>query len=82
MNPLSDYEVGLLTIFLHYRGDADMHARIFDKYGQVDPSAHRATPNRGLGLYFCRLAVEAHGGRIFLDDAGPVSFVFELPGKR
>ena len=37
---------------------------------------------RGMGLYFCRLVAEAHGGRIECEDApqGP-SFVMRLPGR-
>jgi signal transduction histidine kinase len=35
----------------------------------------------GLGLAFCRLAVEAHGGRIWVDDApgGGARFNLTLP---
>lgn len=38
---------------------------------------------RGMGLYFCRLAVEAHGGHITYtpNDAGP-SFTVRLPARR
>lgn len=42
--------------------------RVFDRFVQLDPHAsHRAS--RGLGLAFCRVAVEAHGGRIWVEDA-------------
>ena len=53
--------------------------RIFDKFGQGSEGAGRT--NLGLGLYFCRLAVEAHGGRIWVDssDALPTIFAIELP---
>ncbi len=35
----------------------------------------------GLGLAFCKLAVEAHGGTIGVSDAQPTGsvFAFELP---
>ncbi|HEY3298701.1 MAG TPA: HAMP domain-containing sensor histidine kinase, partial [Armatimonadota bacterium] len=37
--------------------------RIFDKYGQVDTRQSRRTKSSGLGLTFCKLAVDAHHGR-------------------
>ncbi|MCP3982268.1 MAG: response regulator [bacterium] len=43
---------------------------IFDKYRQIDARNSNETANRGLGLTFCRLAIEAHGGTIWVDD-GP-----------
>ena len=41
---------------------AEQQARIFEKFGQVEASLRRR--GTGLGLAFCKLAVEAHGGRI------------------
>ncbi|HWQ11684.1 MAG TPA: ATP-binding protein, partial [Roseiflexaceae bacterium] len=52
--------------------------RIFEKFGQVRGRKVRGT---GLGLTFCKLAVEAHGGRIWVESeegSGSV-FAFALP---
>ena len=51
---------------------------IFDKFSQLDPHSKIGT---GLGLAFCKLAVEAHGGRISVASTLGVgsSFTFELP---
>jgi signal transduction histidine kinase len=38
--------------------------RIFEKFGRVKGEAHSGQESTGLGLTFCRLAVEAHGGTI------------------
>jgi signal transduction histidine kinase len=60
---------------------SDMRERIFDPFVQVE-SKDRAVSRtgRGLGLTFCRLAVEAHGGRIWVEDANPGSaFCLRLP---
>lgn len=55
--------------------------RIFDKFGGVDSSGDHRRYSTGLGLTFCRLAVEAHGGRIGVEsEVGKGStFWFELP---
>lgn len=51
---------------------------IFTKYFRAPGETGRGT---GLGLSFCRLAVEAHGGRIWVDSApgGGAAFHVELP---
>ena len=56
----------------------DQH-RIFDKFARVQRTA---TPKGlGLGLAFCKLAVEAHGGRIWVESGpnGGAAFHFTLP---
>ena len=53
--------------------------RIFDKYAQVDSKLRRS--NIGLGLYFCRLVAEAHGGRVQVEETPqlPTVFAFSFP---
>jgi signal transduction histidine kinase len=43
--------------------------KIFEKFQRLESRKSVAGANRGLGLTFCRLAVEAHGGTIWVDDA-------------
>ena len=57
---------------------AEAFERIFEKFGQVDSHSRHGT---GLGLAFCKLAVEAHGGHITVEStAGEGStFSFTVP---
>ena len=59
-----------------------MQEAIFDKFSRV--KYQDAPKGIGLGLSFCKLAVEAHDGRIWVDsEAGEGSeFVFTLPVTR
>jgi two-component system, sensor histidine kinase and response regulator len=42
--------------------------KLFDRYLQLDGDPSRRSPgSRGIGLVFCRMAVEAHQGRIWVD---------------
>ncbi|HEY5947712.1 MAG TPA: ATP-binding protein [Kofleriaceae bacterium] len=54
---------------------ADREA-IFGRYFQVERRRASARANRGLGLYFCKLAVEAHGGTIRVEERGDLGAVF------
>jgi two-component system sensor histidine kinase/response regulator len=42
---------------------------VFERFVRAGSEPTRS--NRGLGLAFCKLAVEAHGGRIWIEDALP-----------
>jgi two-component system CheB/CheR fusion protein len=56
--------------------------RIFEKYVQLESEARlHGRASRGLGLTFCKIAVEAHGGSIWVDDAetGGACFNVSLP---
>jgi PAS domain S-box-containing protein len=62
-------------------GVPDEHkSRLFDRFAQVDGQRSRRR-GTGLGLTFCRLAVEAHGGQIWIEDnpEGGAVFAFTLP---
>ena len=54
---------------------------IFNAFGQARAAGAGSTSGHGLGLTFCKLAVEAHGGRIYVEDrdgAKGARFVVEM----
>ncbi|MGB8645058.1 MAG: HAMP domain-containing sensor histidine kinase [Anaerolineae bacterium] len=59
----------------------DFQKRIFDKFVQLESRQLSRNTGSGLGLTFCKLVVEAHGGRIWVEsEPGKGSqFHFTLP---
>jgi signal transduction histidine kinase len=57
---------------------SDQRETVFEKYARLELRNAGVTANRGLGLTFCRLAVEAHGGTIWVEEAPGGGALFRL----
>jgi two-component system, NtrC family, sensor histidine kinase KinB len=61
----------------------DMREKIFEEFQQIEATLpKRGGRGTGLGLTLCKLAVEAHGGKIWVESEGLLSgacFAFTLP---
>lgn len=73
-----------VVVSVHDEGEGIPEAdfdRIFEKFGQVENRKAGRQISTGLGLTFCKMAVEAHGGKIWLEsELGKGStFSFLLP---
>ncbi len=57
----------------------NLHKRIFEKYSQIGNEYQ--TQASGLGLAFCKIAVERHGGSIYLQKNRKegAEFIFSIP---
>jgi len=58
-------------------------AKVFDKFSQIDARKTGGFKGSGLGLAFCRLAVEVQGGRIWLESQvnEGTTITFTLPSE-
>jgi two-component system, OmpR family, sensor kinase len=58
--------------------------RVFERFHRADPARGRDSGGSGLGLAISREIVEAHGGRIWVEDSplGGARVAFELPAFR
>jgi signal transduction histidine kinase len=73
-----------VRVEVHDEGDgvpADAREKIFEKFGTLQSRREGSFHSAGLGLTFCKLAVEAHDGTIGVDPRAPggSTFWFELP---
>ena len=61
----------------------EYHQEIFEKFKQVElKEAGVKTGSSGLGLAFCKMAVEAHKGEIWVESEGEGKgcvFTFAIP---
>ena len=60
----------------------ELRERIFEMYAKAErEEGSRHRDSRGLGLRFCRVVADAHGGRIWVEDNEPVGsrFCLQLP---
>jgi heavy metal sensor kinase len=74
----ADGDRATITVADEGPGVAPEHRRrIFDRFYRVDEGRSRDMGGTGLGLAIAKWAVEAHGGEISLDGAGPGS-VFRI----
>lgn len=80
----NDDKPGMLRFSVQDTGEGiprEAFERIFEKFGQVETRKAGQRNSTGLGLTFCKMAVEAHGGRIWVEsELGEGSrFSFTLP---
>ena len=76
-----EFTAGSLTITVSDQGPGippHMQSAIFDKFVQVEHRGAARKSSAGLGLAFCKLAVEAHGGRIWVESDGCSGSLFHI----
>jgi signal transduction histidine kinase len=76
-----------ILIGIHDNGPGipiELEKHVFSRFGQVETPKSGANVGSGLGLTFCKLAVEAQDGRIWLEpnDGRGALIRFTLPGAQ
>lgn len=78
-----DGDTAVVTIRDTGRGfTPEVGARLYEKFYRAEPLLTRESGGAGLGLPVVKAVVEAHGGRVFAESAGPrqgSTFGFTLP---
>ena len=82
------HEEDLLIIRIRDSGEGlpvEYHQKIFEKFEQVKlKKAGKMVGRSGLGLAFCKMAVEAHSGKIWVESEGEGKgclFILSIPFK-
>jgi PAS domain S-box-containing protein len=82
--PMKEGEKEFIKISISDTGmgiPANMVDKVFDKFTQVTVKKSGGASSTGIGLTFCKLVVEAHGGRIWAESefGKGATFCFTLP---
>jgi signal transduction histidine kinase len=77
-------ENGILKVTIHNKGSfitVEQQKHIFKKFGQVKSKANRRMHSTGLGLIYCTMAINSHGGDIGVESTKEhgTTFWFTLP---
>ncbi|MDU5338419.1 MAG: ATP-binding protein, partial [Staphylococcus epidermidis] len=80
-----DSDFNILTITDTGTGIAPEHLKqVFDRFYKVDAARKRGKQGTGLGLFICKMIIEAHGGRIDVESelGKGTSFIIRLPKSK
>jgi two-component system OmpR family sensor kinase len=58
----------------------ELREKIFERFYRIDNSRNRETGGSGLGLAIAKSIIDAHGGKIWLEETpgGGATFIFEI----
>jgi len=84
INGQTDEQQGQIIISVNDTGQGiskEYHDKIFDKFTQIEAKESGEVRSTGLGLAFCKIATEAHNGKIWVNESNSAgtSISFTLP---